>query len=991
MNGSSPLPPVSLDASIITRFRQVSRHDPSHPAITDGTQQVTYAELDAWSDRIAQQVFAELGPDAQPIALSFNQGIPAVAAMLGVLKAGHFYAVVDPAMPTSRARTVLENLQAGCVMIEGATAMPPEQCAGLRVLACPALSVQASTLPDHTLALATPDTLAAIYYTSGTTGAPKGVIFDHALILHRAYQDAQVHPIGATDVVAALFSPAYASSAGDIFGALLHGATLAIGRAAQQDAADLRDWLVANRVTVLHLHAGILRQLLATLPDGFCFNDLRLVRPAGGTLVADIHCLRRHLLSDALILHQLASSETSLVSRFVLRADTDLSGELMPVGYPIDTAQVTLIETNGQPLQEAGAGEIEVRSRYLARGYWNQPELTAQRFRTDPQDPRYRIYRMGDLARRHPDGMLELLGRSDRRVKIRSYTVDLEAVESVLARLPGVNEAVVVAKTTAHDAILIAYVCMTDAVVDATTVDATTADRSVTALRAALVKELPAHMLPARFVFLDALPRLSNGKVDRASLPPPGRSRPGLDTPYVAPRSELEQQFADIWAQVLDLDEVGIADSFFDLGGDSLTTMAMLLKVEQYTGCTVPRAFLRNPTIATIVGLLAGGEAEPPLDPASSTRTANMPLRQTAGSGRLPGLLRPLARGVENRIFEHPLGMPYQEGMRWLRGWAGQPLVQRIRYAQQRRLFRAFAESFDSPLADDTDAFAEAILNSIWGQYIRQLGLGRPMAEYVTALQNAPWQFWRDLGDQLAAGLRDPAGPVPFAIAGKALLQDAIRQGRGVILAAPHLPALGVYKIILASLGIVPHSMTGAAFREARAELTAVSTSSPLPPHRRVQRTHELLRARELLMQGEVVYIPIDSAAGVGPRIYTPVGRRLFPFNVGAIELALATGAPLLPVTTLLQPDNRLRLTIAAPLAVVASTTGDPQAAHDERVWIAAQACGEFLASLWREAPYARTWGDMRHYLAVSRSPDQAKPGSWMDFDKRLRVSHDAA
>lgn len=961
---------ATADMSIVARFRAVVQCNPDRPAIVDETQRITYRELDTWSESIARQITAELGATAQPIALFFDPSAAVIAAMLGVLKAGHFYAVLDPAMPAGRIRAVLDNLQAAGVLVDNRAALAREQFAGMRILRCADPAVEMA-MPDCGLSA---ESLAAVYYTSGTTGKPKGVLVDHATLLHRLDQDAQVYPIGPADVVAELFSPAYFSSAGDIYGALLHGATLAMQRPAQQNAADLCAWLVANQVTMLHLHTGILHQLLQTLPPTFCFEHLRLVRPSGRAAVNDIRALRQHLPAAAIIVHQLSSSETSPVSRFVIRAETELTGEILPVGLPINAGEVMLIGADGQLVTGEGSGEIFVRSRCLVRGYWNQPELTAQRFQTDRADPRYRIYRMGDLARRRPDGMLELLGRNDRRVKVRGYTVDLEAVEAALRRLPGVREGAVVARTTRHDAILCAYVVL----------DGPGADGAVTVLRTALAQAVPACMLPARMVILDALPRQPNGKVDASALPAPGNARPAIAAPFVAPRNELEQQIADIWAELLELDEVGIADSFFDLGGDSITTMAMLLKVEQHTGYAVPRAFLRNPTIATIVSLLAG-DAEAPLDPASSTRTANIPIRQTTGPSRAPGLLRRLASGVENRIFEHPLGMPYQAGMSWLRSWAGQPLVQRIRYSQQRRLFRTFAASFDSPLADDTGAFAEAILNSIWGQYIRQIGLGRPVAEYVTALQVAPWQFWRDLGNQLAAGLRDPNGPAPFEIVGKVRLQDAIRQGRGVILAAPHLPALGVYKVILASLGIVPHSITGVAFDEARAELTVANASSPISLPARVQRTHGLLRARDLLMQGEVIYVPIDSAAGVGPRIYAPVGRRLFPFNAGAIELSLTTGAALLPVTTLLQPDNRLRLTIAAPLA-----TGDPQAEHDARLWIAAQACGEFLATLWQEAPYARTWGDMRHYLAVSRSPDQVKPGSWVDFDKRLRVSHDA-
>ncbi len=960
---SQTLPTLVIDAVVPARFHQVVHSVPNHPAIIDGEQRISYAELDAWSDRVAGSVIGKAGLTPQPVALSFGHGAEVIAALLGVLKAGHFYTVIDPAIPESRARVILDNLQSGHILTTAATSHA-RRFSGMDILTWEESVQQTPTM--HGLPLPTADALGAICYTSGTTDQPKGVMWDHAMISHCAWQMAQVYPIGPQDVTALLYMAAYPASVTDLFGTLLNGGALAIYRLAQQGVTGLRDWLTDNRVTMLHLHTTVLRQLLDTLPAGYRFDHLRYVRPSGRTPVADIRRLQAHLHPDAVIVHSLTSSETCPITRLVIQPETELTGEITPVGFPINTAQITLLGEDGRPVQPGEVGEIVVCSRYLARGYWRQPELTAQRFQTDPDDPSVRIYRMGDLARWRPDGMLEWLGRNDRRVKIRGYTVDLDAAERTISRLPQVREATVTTLNTLHDTKLVAYLCLSDAAGAVTT----------SALRAALARELPGYMLPARVVVLDELPRQNNGKVNYDELPAPGRARPDLAAPFAAPRNETEQQIADIWADLLELDEVGVQDDFFELGGDSIAAMSMLFKVEQGIGCTISRNFLRNPTIANIARL-SMGESEILAYPVQADSVNTEPVLHQPTPRRLRSQLRRLAERLESRILEHALNMPYQEGMAWLRHWAGQPLVQRIRYFRERRLYREFAASFDSPLSHDRHAFAEAILNNIWGTHIRQMARGRPAAEYTAALQGSRWRFWRDFGNQLAASLVDPTAPTPYDIVGKEILYDVVRQGRGVILAGPHLPVLGAYKVILAGLGMFPYAITGAAFDRAHAELTAAEHISAGAPHRQVQHTHELLRAWELLRQGKVIYIPIDAAAGVGPRIYTPVGQRLFPFNVGAIELALATGAPLLPMTTLLQPDNRLRLTIAAPLS-----TGDLRMEHDERLWITAQACGKFLGSLWRDAPFARTWGDMAHFLGVTRSPAEMSPGQWIDFDE---------
>jgi non-ribosomal peptide synthetase component F len=337
------LPPLTTDASIPVRIRQVARHAPDHLAIVDGERRITYAGLDAWSERIAQTIASAVGDQPQPIALHFGQGIPVIAAMLGVLKAGHFYTVLDTAMPENRVRAVLDNLRSGYLLTAEASDL---HYSGMQVVMCPGQPEQ--TLETGTLAMPSPDALAAIYYTSGTTGQPKGVMVEHAMLVTRASQINESVPVTPHDVVANLFSPAYSAAAADIYGALLNGATLAHYRPAQLRAGELRDWLIVSRVTLLHLHSGILSQLLDVLPADFHFEHLRYVHPSGRTRVDEVRRLRRHLPRNAIVMHQLTSSETAAVLRLTIRGDTELEGEILPVGYPLDPEQVTLVGPDGQ-------------------------------------------------------------------------------------------------------------------------------------------------------------------------------------------------------------------------------------------------------------------------------------------------------------------------------------------------------------------------------------------------------------------------------------------------------------------------------------------------------------------------------------------------------------------------------------------------------------------------------------------------------------------
>ncbi len=271
----------------------------------------------------------------------------------------------------------------------------------------------------------------------------------------------------------------------------------------------------------------------------------------------------------------------------------------MPAGYPIPGKTILLIDENGGHVTAVGeVGQIVIRSRFLAMGYWRQPELTAAKFLPDPEGGDARICLTGDLGRWRADGCLEVLGRADHQVKVRGYRVELAEVEAALLALAEIREAVVILDGEGDDGRLVAYVV------------ASRPPPTVSQLRRALAATLPDHMQPAAFVFMDALPVAESGKLARRALPRPPRSRPCLDAAMVAPRTPIEAAVARCWADVLDLDAVGVHDNFMELGGDSLQAGRIVAHLANAFALELsPESLLAAPTVEAMALLLVQAQA----------------------------------------------------------------------------------------------------------------------------------------------------------------------------------------------------------------------------------------------------------------------------------------------------------------------------------------------------------------------------------------------
>jgi amino acid adenylation domain-containing protein len=374
----------------------------------------------------------------------------------------------------------------------------------------------------------------------------------------------------------------------DLYCALLNGATLYPWSLKSDGLTGIADWLIREGMTVYHSAATVFRYFVRHLSGGEEFPRLRIVR-LGSEHVSwkDVELFRKHFSMDCVFVNALSSSETKTVRQYVLSADSPIPG-MVPVGYPVEDMDVFLLDESGK-VGFNQVGEIAVRSRYLSPGYWQKPELTATAYRADPNSSANRIFRTGEWGRVSADGCLEHLGRRDAQVKIRGYRVETNETELALLHHPAVDQVLVICRDSARDdKYLVAYIVLNGSPAP-----------TVSELRMFLRWRIPEYMIPSAFVFLEDLPLAPNGKVDRNALPEPSRLRPALNVLFVTPQGPIEETLAKMWVEILGIERVGARDNFFDLGGNSLSAMQVVARMEKTFDVAVSlKTFFESPTIA---------------------------------------------------------------------------------------------------------------------------------------------------------------------------------------------------------------------------------------------------------------------------------------------------------------------------------------------------------------------------------------------------------
>jgi acyl carrier protein len=357
----------------------------------------------------------------------------------------------------------------------------------------------------------------------------------------------------------------------------------------------LADWLIQEKITIYHSAATLFRRFTGELDSDVQFPQMRVIR-LGGESVSwrDVEVYKKHFPESCVLANELSCSETNTFSQFLINKQAEFK-LIIPVGYPVEDKDVIILDENGNPLDDGDIGEIAIRSRYLSPGYWNRPDLTDLAFTSDPKSTTSRIYRTGDLGRKSADGCLEHLGRKDARIKIRGYRVECHEIELALLQNPTVNQAFVThGQDAQNESHLIAYlVCIKRP------------SFNISDLRADLSKRLPSYMVPASFVFLDALPLTPTGKIDRSALPVPDFKRSAFAECYEPPRNAIEKSLAAICSEILNISTIGVCDNLFDLGGHSLSAMQIVARVMKTFRIEVPlKSFYDAPTIAGLSAVI---------------------------------------------------------------------------------------------------------------------------------------------------------------------------------------------------------------------------------------------------------------------------------------------------------------------------------------------------------------------------------------------------
>ena len=589
--------PAEVEQSIPKRFAEIAARHANRTAVSAGSNEWSYTELDQRSKALAIQILDRLGEKSEPVALLMEHDAMLIAAILAVLKTGKIYLSLDPGDSIERLAAMLADSRARLLIADQKNA---DMASSLAAEQLPILVIardfkEPST--DTNFPEASPKAGARLMYTSGSTGMPKGVWQNHCGIVHDADVYSEMIQLGPEDRLSLLTSCSFAAAGIPLFAALLNGATLCPFHVRSQGVERLAIWLRERGITIYDSVPTIFRHLALVTGDNGIFGGLRLVRLGGEPVLRhDVEVFRQRFPEDCRLMNVLASSETGPISASIIERHTVLSEARVPVGRAVRDVEVFLVDDQGRQVENGCDGRIAVRSAYLRQGFWRRPDETREKFRVDPGAPDTRIFITNDLGRFLPDGTLEHLGRADRVIKIRGLRVDLEEVEATLRAADLFEEAAVT--TFEH-------------ITDGPQVAICVVPRSKMGCSSRACRQVVQQLFPlsSRLMIVEELPRLASGKIDRVNL-----SKKASETfaDKTRPRNDsidaIEFQLVQIWEKVLAVGAIGTTDDFFALGGDSLAAATMFAAVEKFLGINLPTStLLEAPTIKELSEIIRGG------------------------------------------------------------------------------------------------------------------------------------------------------------------------------------------------------------------------------------------------------------------------------------------------------------------------------------------------------------------------------------------------
>ena len=614
-------------------FSKQAKKYPQKLAVVDSTSSWTYAELEERSNQLANYLLSREIQSQDIVAIYGNRSASLVVAILGILKAGAAFMILDPAYPTNRSIDCLQiarpsgwieltetsvelqefvkRLSCRCSVEITSTRNPismGERPYSLKAWAPPNAPTRnpksmgegslSPTLENISInapkVKVKPDDLAYVAFTSGSTGKPKGIKGSHKPLSHFVQWHGRQFAFDRSDRFSLLSGLSHDPLLRDIFTPLSFGATLYIPSQSDiQTPGKLADWMQEKEITIAHLTPAMGQILSET---SLKVSSLRSVFFAGDRLTQSDVLRMKQLAPNATCVNFYGTTETPQAMGYFVIPELEQAKshdkiqvkESIPVGQGIDDVQLLILNENRQLAGIGELGEIYVRTAYLSQGYMGESEFTDKRFMLNPftNELGDRLYQTGDLARYLPNGNIEFVGRIDNQVKIRGFRIELGEIEAVLGEYPEVKEAVVIAREdNPGDKRLVAYTVTGDRV------------SSASDLRSFLKTKLPDYMVPSAFVSLENVPLTPNGKIDRRALPAPDIST-ASEVGFIAPRDDLELRLKEIWQKVLGVTSIGVKDNFFDLGGHSLIAVRLFAEIEKAFGKNLPLATLfQAPTI----------------------------------------------------------------------------------------------------------------------------------------------------------------------------------------------------------------------------------------------------------------------------------------------------------------------------------------------------------------------------------------------------------
>ncbi len=586
---STPNPPLTIEPSqkrLHHLFEEQALRTPTNIAVQHPEGSLTYAELNEQADAVAAALQAAgVGPEV-PVGLCLNRTPELVVAIYGILKSGGIYVALDPAYPTGRIHLILDDAQVPLVLCDDASeALIPEDVATRTVSSC--LSDQA----PFARCKISGENPAYLIYTSGSTGRPKGVTIEHRnAVAFVKWAQTVFHKKELKGVLAST-SVCFDLSVFELFVPLASGGSLILA----DHALALIDHPLREKITLINSVPSAVSELLRAEAIPTSVRTINIAgEPLGKQLVDDLY----HTLShpEIAIYNLYGPSEDTTYSTFC-QTVPDEKGVTTPIGKAVAETASYLLDERLDPVPEGMIGDLYLAGAGVARGYWNNATLTAANFLPNPfSKDGSPIYRTGDRARLRPDGSLEFLGRADQQIKLRGFRIELAEIEQILLSQADIKQAVLALQEKPRKT-LTAYLVRSQKVERATTWSAS-ADETLH-LRAALAQNLPTHMIPSFFVELPELPKLPNGKINRARLPAPDFTAEA-DRPTALPQTEAEQLLATIWQERLGIENVDLHDNFFALGGDSILVLQIIAQVQQAGFSLTARILFQNPTIASL-------------------------------------------------------------------------------------------------------------------------------------------------------------------------------------------------------------------------------------------------------------------------------------------------------------------------------------------------------------------------------------------------------